>query len=660
MFVLRLAGLACLFVMASAAPGASGAENRRLDWSTVHGVVWRSAHATIQIDQGAGPLGPLFLFGDAPAVPMKNCRVEQQTDLRLVLIGELSAPDGTKLSVRRRLQVNSGPAGEDLSERLEIAGGKALTLDLEVVRPFTIRTERQPTTAFYALPLKSGEFKQDVLQAAGCTAEYKMGRWLDAKEKQTPELALPIIGFQQEGAWQAAVCADPYFAARFQATSGQTGITGECRYRYWSSKVALEEPEQRTFGFWIAPEPQAEPKLRGPIDAYFRLALPEVQSGPEWLKSVYAVFYDYMNHRGQGWDKDIEALARMFGPENTRHVAVCYHGWYDRIGTYCFDPRTKTLAEEWETSPRPNDTFLVTKEQMKRQLGLAKSKGFRTFLYFGDGLSDDSSAPGYREDWKWLSLEGKPLTAWSPPRHGKMFNRNPAHPEVVQWHHDYLAALIREFGPMIDGFVWDETFFIGTGFIAAEPQPSYSDRAMMRLVRELTAQVDAWDAQKAFLGSDNVGSTGSWGNKSPDGVPGYSMVADGLWQDSACAIQLWPYALFPNWRNTYWSCHWFTFWRFDVMRTGMQLYGTPVSFAAGYSPILFEKTWGNLNDMRAPHEWTADEAARFVQAFHERKAAGPGQVRYLTVPWQAYGPLEWNTNPPQVIPERPANAAQRW
>lgn len=76
--------------------------------------------------------------------------------------------------------------------------------------------------------------------------------------------------------------------------------------------------------------------------------------------------------------------------------------------------------------------------------------------------------------------------------------------------------------------------------------------------------------------------------------------------------------------------------------------------------LLPGQGWANLNDMRAPHEWTANEAARFVQAFRQRKAAGPGQVRYLTLPWQAYDPLEWNTNPPGVIPERPATAAQRW
>jgi hypothetical protein len=657
---LRRTGLALGLLLVCAVTNAFGADAAALDWTAEHGVVWRTAHATVRVDRTDGPTGPLFRFGVGPLTCLENARIDERSDQFLVVAGELAAPGGQRLVVRRRLQARSGPAGEELSETFEISGGKAVASDLEVVRPFSIQAELPLRAATYALPLRDGEFRQGELTDQGCVAEYKLGRWLDDKEMKTPELALPVICVEKTRAWQAAVCADPFYAARFRLASGSGGVTGECRYRYVSSTVALEEPEKRTFGFWIAPAPAAEPRLRGPIDAFFRLTMPDVPPGPDWLKDVYAVFYDYMNHRGEGWDKDMEALVRIFGPENAGHVAVCYHGWYDRIGTYCFDLKTKTFRERWETSPRPNDTFPVTKEQMKRQLGLAKSKGLRTFLYFGDGLSDDSAAPGYRADWKWVSPEGKTLGAWSPPRHGKMFIRNPAHPEVVQWHKDYLAALIREFGPAIDGFVWDETFFIGTGFIAAKPEPSYSDRAMMRLVRDLTAQVDAWDPRKAFLGSDNVGSHGCWGNESPDGVPGYSLVADGLWQDSACAIQLWPYALFPNWRNAYWSCHWFTFWRFDVMRTGMELYGTPVSFAAGYSPALFGESWGNLNDIRAPHEWTADEAVQFRRAFDRRKAAGRGQVRYLTVPWQTYGPEEWNTKPPKVVPPRPAGAAQRW
>ena len=128
-------------------------------------------------------------------------------------------------------------------------------------------------------------------------------------------------------------------------------------------------------------------------------------------------------------------------------------------------------------------------------------------MYFGDGLLQDSGATGYRPEWDFVDAEGrKVVSGWTgPDTWGQTFARNPAHPQVRRWYQDYLAALLKAYGPVVDGFVWDETFYIRTAATTRPPQPAYCDRAMLTLVKALTAQVRAADPQKVFLASDCLG-----------------------------------------------------------------------------------------------------------------------------------------------------------
>ena len=331
------------------------------------------------------------------------------------------------------------------------------------------------------------------LAHGGCRGEYRLGNWigkelpgtalpingesgyepLAPKARAAGELALPMVCLEGDAS-QVVIGSDPYFSTRFSAAARGDGVEGECRCRYWSSRVALEDPEKRTFVFWLGPPAAAEPRLRAPVDAFFRLTLPEIPAGPSWTQKVYQVYYDYMHLKGQSWEKDLDEMAKRLGPENTRHVAVCYHGWYDRLGAYCFDEQRGTIADHWECIPVKGQNFPMTKGLMRQHLAHAHQRGFRTLIYFADGLADCPARPGFRPDWLWTALRGKKsgerIACWSPPGvfdGPKCFARNPAHPDVIAWHHAYLAALIREFGDVIDGFVWDETLHMGTGYAAA-------------------------------------------------------------------------------------------------------------------------------------------------------------------------------------------------
>ncbi len=134
---------------------------------------------------------------------------------------------------------------------------------------------------------------------------------------------------------------------------------------------------------------------------------------------------------------------------------------------------------------------------------------------------------------------------------------------------------------------------------------------MMALVKALTRQVHAFDPQKVFLASDCTGAYG-WNT-----VPGYAMMADGTYQDSHCDSAAWSYGLFPNWRNTLWSCNWFDISDFQRTRWGVEKFGAPVAISNG---------WG---DDCGPSEWTPRERDAFLRLFHERlRMKKP--VRFLT------------------------------
>ena len=104
------------------------------------------------------------------------------------------------------------------------------------------------------------------------------------------------------------------------------------------------------------------------------------------------------------------------------------------------------------------------------------------------------------------------------------------------------------------------------GQIAAKPQPAYCDRAMLALVKELSARVHAFDPQKVFLASDCIGISGF------EEAPGYAMVAHGTFQDTHCEPVAWSYGLFPNWRKVLWSCNWNCVSNFAAMRWGVKTF----------------------------------------------------------------------------------------
>lgn len=251
---------------------------------------------------------------------------------------------------------------------------------------------------------------------------------------------------------------------------------------------------------------------------------------------------------------------------------------------------------------------------LHERLSYARSRGFRVALYFADGMNAGDGLAGIFQPDRVLYWGG-----WQgPDTKGKTYCQNPLHPEVRSFFMKYIRALLREYGQDIDALVWDETFHVDTGSLGSAQVPGYADRAMMRLVRDLTSEVRAHNRDSgrriAFLASDCIGVF-NWLNKPP-----YALVADGTYQDTHCDPAAWSYGIFPNFRNVLWSCNWDPVTHFDYTEFGVRNYQAAVAISNG---------WG---DYQGFSKLSAEMKKKVLDLFNRRKRARTKLHWFLELP----------------------------
>jgi hypothetical protein len=539
---------------------------------------------------------------------LRNPAVKEEDDARLQLTYRVESPDGIPLTVGFAFNEARNGDGTAVFETFTLRPERLLTNDVEVEMPLSLRMEPDASGPSILCPLKNGWAKAFPISASETRVEYRLGSFITGKETLALALPLVLVPGQSGG---AAIFADPMFSTLFTLRAAGGRVEGTLRFRYAASKVPLAGPEARTFAIWLPNSGSLADQFPTTVDAWFRLMLPDVPPGPRWLHDIAMVGYDFLSDDGKGWERDVRSLAEWIKPSDRHGVALCLHGWYDALGSYCYEAQTHRMKEQWIAFERTRKVSF-TQAELKRRLHLAHDLGFRVLLYFADGLTADSGVAGYRDDWAYRDANGNKIGGWQgPDTFGPTYMRNLGNPEVVAWYKDYLTALLQTYGAEIDGVVWDETFHASLGQVSLAPWPAYCDCNMMALVKALTHQVHALDPQKVFLASDCTGAYG-WVD-----VPGYAMMADGTYQDSHCDCVAWSYGLFPNWRNTLWSCNWSDISEFARTRWGVRKFGAPVAISNG---------WGN--DC-GPSEWPPRVRDAFLRLFRERLKMEVA-VRYLT------------------------------
>lgn len=360
------------------------------------------------------------------------------------------------------------------------------------------------------------------------------------------------------------------------------------------------------------------------LDAFFRLALPNIKPGPAWLHDIAMVDYDYMSDGGQGWFRDIDALSAALTKSDRRKVLLVCHGWYDFLGRYCFDVETGKFDQRWtvfsnydaaQKAPewgsiggaRVHVGFANCKPlkmsmtEVHARLKYARSRGFRVGLYFADGMNAGDGLPGFDPDCvlEWGGWPGADVQ-------GHSYVQNPLHPKVQKFYHEYMKALLNEFGHDVDLLNWDETFHIPAGQLGNAAAPGYADRATMLLTRDLTLQVQDYNSahhgQIAFLTSDCLGAAYGAKDKAP-----YALMAHGTYQDSWCQPKAWSCGIFPNYRNVLWSVCWWPITKWSWIDFGVRNYQAAVSFSNG---------WGDDTGFA---EMTPAQRARVLELFNWRK-----------------------------------------
>ncbi|HET7572643.1 MAG TPA: hypothetical protein VFJ77_08240 [Gaiellaceae bacterium] len=425
-------------------------------------------------------------------------------------------------------------------------------------------------------------------------------------------LGLPLVSeVSDDGARRLTWCTDPYFTTAFflSPRSLQDPPERELNWSYLGT-VPMTEPEQRRV-YACVHEGDAEDAIR----AFYESALADVPPGPAWLHEIGWLHYDYFSLAGRGWFADLDTLAELV-PEGERHrVCLCLHGWYDRLGRYAMDEERREIEESWRLV-RGHDIsgqagVELTRDGLREMLRYARERGFRTLLYYGDGLVAGS-------DWAQATFPADAIlrcTGWDEgTSHSVLLN--PAHPEVRRWFLDYTRALTAAFGDDVDGFDWDETHYFCQGELGPATAPGYLDREHMTLVREIAAVVHEHRADLAFLGSDNVGVC-HYCDGTGRGAVGYSLVADGCWQDSACSPEAWPFGIFPNFRNVHWSVNWWPVANLPATRYAVENFGKPVVTTNGYG------------ENRPLAEFPADAVEELLALFRDR-AGVPREPLWLT------------------------------
>lgn len=475
-----------------------------------------------------------------------------------------------------------------MRQNVKIYAPERITDSVKLVLPRNIQLPGEGRKVF--VPLKNGVGRRKPIGGLDSEDEY-LFHFAGTYEGGRPQmLAIPMLDeYAAQTDLHLTVIADPYFTSHLTLPfEDQIGVF-HCIY---PSSVGLKNEERTLYTGLHRGDANTAMKV------FYATALADVRPGPDWLHSVAMIDYDYLSKNGHGWFADIDKLTQVIKPQDREKVFLALHAWYDLVGRYTYDRATNSLDKKWTAFPSARDKAVqalgdapeawnfwywhkralenlqpveMSIAEVHRRIKYAKDRGFRVGLYYADGLSSCDRGKPLADPSTVLHWGG-----WhGPDTLGKTYQQSPLHPGVRDFFKGYLQALINEYGREVDGFIMDETFFVDPGDLGTAAYPGYGDRAMMTLVKELAAIVAAASPQLAFFASDVIGVR-TWTHKAP-----YALMAHGTYQDSGSAPEAWPYGLFPNFRNTLWSCNWMPVTHFRYTKYGVETFDTPVVITNG-------------------------------------------------------------------------------
>ena len=475
-----------------------------------------------------------------------------------------------------------------LRQNIKINAPTRITDTVMLVLPRNIQLPCEGREVF--VPLKNGVGRRKPIGGLDSEDEYVF-HFAGGYDGGRPQmLAIPMLDeYAPQTDLHLTFVADPLFTSHVTFPYEEKIGVFHCIY---PGNVGVTSEERTVFTGLHRGDARTAMKV------IYATALKDVAQGPDWLHSVAMIDYDYLSKNGRGWFADIDKLTEVIKPQDRDKVFLALHAWYDLVGHYTYDHTTHSFDTKWIALPSARDKEVqalgdapeawnfwywhkralvdlqpvpMSIAEVHRRIKYAKDRGFRVGMYYADGLSSCDRGKPLADPSTVLHWGG-----WhGPDTLGKTYQQSPLHPGVRDFFKGYLEALIHEYGREVDGFIMDETFFVDPGDLGTPAYPGYADRAMMTLVKELAAIVATASPQLAFFASDVIGVR-TWTQKAP-----YALMAHATYQDSGSAPEAWPYGLFPNFRNTLWSCNWMPVSHLHYTRYGVETFDTPVTISNG-------------------------------------------------------------------------------
>ncbi len=535
---------------------------------------------------------------DFVSVVLRSGGIEETHTWPLLPTGLLAADDewvAEHLPGRCRVTLVNAATGPG-SWTLRLSADTAWTEDVTAEIQIGLQPQRAPTHVLW--PRFEGRIERRRLnKSEGESAEFRGAGQLASRLTDDARLALPLAVLEtRESLWLAG--ADPSFSTTIALSETDSRPTLSFSWR-WVAVAGVHVDETRQIFIQLAGGVEAA------LDRWFELATPRIPRGPTWLHDIALQDYDFLSKDGHGWFRDIDAACEMIAPQDRHRALFCLHGWYDRVGRYCFDPATARLDDRWVAFPymrspellalataQPVHSGLPTPaayafrnvaryrpvdlswDDMRARLRYAKERGFRTCVYAMTGMQDAGERGPFVADGTGLDVE---TALWQGPELiGATYLRNPLHPDVRAHMLAYIRALLERVGDLTDALVMDEAYYIGYGVLGPAACPGYADRAQLSLIGEMTALCHQVRPDLAFLTADLLGAPQLEGRAFP-----YSLYADGIYQDSWCWPQTWDCVRLPAWRNVAWSCNWAPVTNLAFTRWGVLAHGAPVAISNG-------------------------------------------------------------------------------
>ena len=238
-----------------------------------------------------------------------------------------------KFSVHYKIELQDLAAGViTLKQTVGLHASPKIGFTVELTLPRNIQLPSENRKVF--VPLKNGIGRHKPIEGYESENEYVYPMAGGTRAMGKPQLlAIPMVDEYADGSdLRLTHTTDPYFSTYFFLAHGDKTGRFNCTY---AVQVGVENEERMIY----TTVHRGDEKTA--MQVFYATSVADVKPGPDWLHDVAMVDYDYLSKNGQGWFRDIDALAARTAPQiAVRSFSLCTDGTTTWAGTLSTGTRT--------------------------------------------------------------------------------------------------------------------------------------------------------------------------------------------------------------------------------------------------------------------------------------------------------------------------------